>query len=483
MSSISGNAGIAGATINYTGGSTSANGSGNYSFNVPAGWSGTVTPSLRCYTFSPASRSYNNLTTDQTAQNYAATVSSTCAALTVRITGVVQGTRLIPRNAADRLSFPVDRGLVWVNSPNIVPFIASERVILPKGSNNPTHFSEMMGLPANLRSTRYSFPAYDNQFFSSQLRFSNVGTANTTVIVTIAGVERGRYNLAPNQSDRRSYPNLNDGPVVLQSTGNVPIIASLRVIPLTVNDSFSEIMGLPQSQVSTSYVFPWYNNVDLNTQVRVANVSGANTFVRLFIGSNEVTSGCTSQGQPLNFPFLLPNNASRRFSCAANNGPVRVVSTVGNIVASMRILFPKSGVAPFTGFSEIMGLAQNQLNSTYHFPWYNNVNLNTQLRVANMSGSTATVRVFIGGQEMVGSPFTLAARASTRKSFAISSGPVKVVSNQIIVASLRVMFTNGNTPTYFSELMGLPQSQLATGYFFPWYDNVGLDTQLRFGVP
>ena len=72
---ISGNAGVGGATMTYTGGSTSADGSGNYSFLVSSGWSGTVTPSKSGYTFSPPSRSYSNVTSNQTGQNY--TASST----------------------------------------------------------------------------------------------------------------------------------------------------------------------------------------------------------------------------------------------------------------------------------------------------------------------------------------------------------------------------------------------------------------------
>ncbi len=45
---ISGNVGVAGATLSYTDGgpkTVTADGSGLYSFQVPAGWSGTVTPS------------------------------------------------------------------------------------------------------------------------------------------------------------------------------------------------------------------------------------------------------------------------------------------------------------------------------------------------------------------------------------------------------------------------------------------------------
>jgi hypothetical protein len=32
--------------------------------------------------------------------------------------------------------------------------------------------------------------------------------------------------------------------------------------------------------------------------------------------------------------------------------------------------------------------------------------------------------------------------------------------------------------------LGLPENQLSSTYWFPWYNNTGLlDSQLRFGVP
>lgn len=67
---LSGQVGVANAQVTFTGGSTAADGAGTYSFTVPYGWSGTVTPSLAGYSFIPASRSYTNVTTNQTAQNF-----------------------------------------------------------------------------------------------------------------------------------------------------------------------------------------------------------------------------------------------------------------------------------------------------------------------------------------------------------------------------------------------------------------------------
>jgi hypothetical protein len=71
---ISGDAGIGGATISYTGGSTTANGSGLYSFTVDAGWTGAVSPALTGYTFNPANRTYINVMDNQPDQNYIATM-------------------------------------------------------------------------------------------------------------------------------------------------------------------------------------------------------------------------------------------------------------------------------------------------------------------------------------------------------------------------------------------------------------------------
>jgi uncharacterized delta-60 repeat protein len=79
---ISGNAGIGAATLSYDNGgakTATAVGSGDYSFTVPSGWSGTVTPSKTGFTFSPESNTYSNVTSDQSDEDYTV---STCTAQT-----------------------------------------------------------------------------------------------------------------------------------------------------------------------------------------------------------------------------------------------------------------------------------------------------------------------------------------------------------------------------------------------------------------
>ncbi|RJP50777.1 MAG: hypothetical protein C4586_05365 [Anaerolineaceae bacterium] len=70
---ISGNVGSSGATLSYFDGFAKTVTSGNdgrYTIIVPSGWSGTVTPSKPGYYFSPVSRTYSNVTTNLTGQNY-----------------------------------------------------------------------------------------------------------------------------------------------------------------------------------------------------------------------------------------------------------------------------------------------------------------------------------------------------------------------------------------------------------------------------
>ena len=65
---------LEGVSISGLPGSPTTDASGNYRASVTFGWSGTATPSKTGYTFSPSSRIYSDVTSDQTGQNYSATL-------------------------------------------------------------------------------------------------------------------------------------------------------------------------------------------------------------------------------------------------------------------------------------------------------------------------------------------------------------------------------------------------------------------------
>ena len=450
---ISGNAGIAGATLNYTGGFTVADGNGNYSFTVPSGWSGTVTPTRDGYSFSPPSRTYSNVTADRVAQNYTATRILYSISGNVGVAGVilsyVDGTpKTVISQSNGNYSLAVPGG--W------------------SGTVTPSHpcftFSPLdqtyTGVGSNQTSQNY-IPAVDP------------GAGCADIDVGIGGVSRGRFGLPAGSSTRASFAAVNAGPVRIMSGNSVPLIGAERLIYKVggVNTSFTEMMGLPGSQVDTTYWLPWYNNLDLDTQLRIANVSGSTATVHIFMGGVEVT--------PVAGATVLAGQSTRLSYPGINNGPVQIVSNVP-IVAAERVLYKVQNIN--TSFSEMMALPDSQLDTTYWLPWYNNVDLDTQLRIANVSGNPATVHVFIGGSEVTPAEgLPLLAGASRRLSYpGRNNGPVRIVSDQNIVAAERVIYQANTVNTSFTEMMAQPAGQLDTTYWFPWYNNVDLDTQLRF---
>ena len=71
-------AALSGVSFAATGGvgCTNSDATGSYACTVPQGWTGTVTPSLSGYTFTPVWRSYSSVAANQTAQNYAAATNT-----------------------------------------------------------------------------------------------------------------------------------------------------------------------------------------------------------------------------------------------------------------------------------------------------------------------------------------------------------------------------------------------------------------------
>jgi hypothetical protein len=70
----------------------------------------------------------------------------------------------------------------------------------------------------------------------------------------------------------------------------------------------------------------------------------------------------------------------------------------------------------------------------------------------------------------------------------LDNGPIRIrsVNGKKIIAAMRAIWLKDGQYNSYSELMGLPVSQLSTEYWFPWYNNsvpTLLDEQLRFGTP
>jgi len=88
---ISGNAGAAGVTMNGLPSNPVSDVNGNYTGTVTYGWSGTVTPAKTGYTFTPASKTYTNVTSDQLNQSYIATINTYTISGSAGVGGATMG--------------------------------------------------------------------------------------------------------------------------------------------------------------------------------------------------------------------------------------------------------------------------------------------------------------------------------------------------------------------------------------------------------
>jgi len=215
--------------------------------------------------------------------NKSVTALFTFSNVDVYIGGIRQDRYYVPSQTSLQASYGnVDSGPVKIASTNGGTIVASQRINL-KSMTTYSSYSELMGIPAGKLTDTYIFPWYNNATaggLGSQLRFANVGNVSTTVTIKIGGMTQPQtYTLAPNESARVTFDNVDSGPLEVFSSGGVPIIASMRVNLKTngIYSSYSEFMGLsvgngmPGNELSTTYWFPWYNNATaggLNSQLR-----------------------------------------------------------------------------------------------------------------------------------------------------------------------------------------------------------------------
>jgi hypothetical protein len=307
-----------------------------------------------------------------------------------------------------------------------------------------------------------------------------------SIDVYIGGSLKGSYFLNQGQSTRQNYASLDSGPVIVESTNGVPIISSIREAWENngVTTSFAQLMGLPAGQLSNKYVYPGYNNVTLDEQLRIGNVDTVPSTV-------VVTIGGTPKGTYTLYPpgSLLGPSAMRINYPGVDSGPVVVEGTPNvNIISSIREAWVNNGVT--TSFAQLMGLPAGQLSNKYVYPGYNNVTLDEQLRIGNVDTVPSTVVVTIGGVPKgtytLYPPGSLLGSSAMRINYpGVDSGPVVVegTPNVKLISSIREAWENNGVTTSFVQLMGLPVGQISNKYVYPGYNNVTLDEQLRIGVP
>ena len=380
----------------------------------------------------------------------------------VTIGGIKEGSYYVypQKFISDR--YGINGGPVHVVNTAGLPILTSQRAIYGNS------FNSIVGVPANQLTTEYWFTSLDDLGMITYLVIGNPSTnaQNAIVDVYIAGVKKTitPFSIAPGQ---RVFPRygINGGPVRVVSTNGIPIFTSQRVI---YENSFNEVLGYPANQLTTEYWFTSLDDLGMITYLVIGNPStnAQNAIVDVYIAGvkKTITPFSIAPGQRV-FPRY-----------GINGGPVRVVSTNGVTI------FTSERTKYLTSFNEVLGYPANKLTTDYWFTSLDDASSNmiTYLVIGNPSTTlTAQVDVYIDGVKKNTTPFQ-SARATDVSALRDQQWTSPCGKYECIT-----IFTSERTKylSSFNEILGVPNNQLTTDYWFTSLDDLGMITELVVAAP
>ncbi|HEX4212102.1 MAG TPA: glycosyl hydrolase family 18 protein [Candidatus Dormibacteraeota bacterium] len=204
--------------------------------------------------------------------------------------------------------------------------------------------------------------------------------------------------------------------------------------------------------------FSWYDHVSPgmdNDNIHVVNpgTSAANVVVNIPGGP-----GCTPYG-------TIPAGQEEYFSCANGFGGPVTVSSDQPVLTSQRVQYDQS-------FNEVEGQSASAAQTTIYLSWFDRVSSpgfkNDNVHVVDPGTSAANVTVSIPGNP--GCTLTGTIQPGSEQYFTCANGyggPVKITSDQPVLASQRVVYYNS-----FNEVLAEPASAAGTTEYSTWFDRV-----------
>jgi hypothetical protein len=357
---------------------------------------------------------------------------------------------------------------VWEGSPGYLTLVSCNDDISLNNLQSKVGFYAQYGNTYYIEVIEFAQPAPQALAGVTRTLNFHVEKGNFSTTDVYIGLEmKGSYTIPSGGQVSPRYPAAFAGPVQVVSTNEQNIMVSERQI---YGSSFTETLGVPDGQLTTDYWFPWYDGLTMNTWISIGapDTNSADAEVDVYIGGTKMNPS----------PYVIPagGQMSPKFS-GTFAGPVEVVSTNGqDLIVSERQIFGSS-------FTETLGMPGNQLTTDYWFPWYDGLTMNTWISIGapDTNSTDAEVDIYIGGVKMNPSAYVIPAGGQMSPKFSGTfAGPVEVVSTngQDLIVSERQVFGSS-----FTETLGVPDNQLTTDYWFPWYDGLTMNTWISIGAP
>jgi hypothetical protein len=191
------------------------------------------------------------------------------------------------------------QGWTGASKQTSAPLVTSQRVL----TGNGAAFNEVPGTPAAGLSDHYLWTLYDNKS-PGATDWVLVGNQNSFSVyyeLRVAGQLMSSGTIAPGATITPTFPGLIGGPVDLQTwigpakQAPADVIASQRVL---WGPSFEETPGIPDANLSSSYIWTWYDSKTPGSDnwVLVANPDATPVYYEIDVAGQLVSSGTLQPG-------------------------------------------------------------------------------------------------------------------------------------------------------------------------------------------
>ncbi|MHB0867713.1 MAG: M4 family metallopeptidase [Thermoleophilia bacterium] len=339
---------------------------------------------------------------------------------------------------------------------------------------------EIAGMDEARLTSHYVFTWYDAQ--SSGVRdwilIANPGETAVAADIYIAGKKMNSvpYSIAAGASVTPEFPGVMAGPVEVvgyePGAPSVPrnIMATQRVVWA---GNFNEVMGIPATEISSDYLFPWYdqNSPGVRTWVLVSNPDPSRALsVEISMAGQNMTNSATGD----QYFVVGPGESMTPSFPGVINGPVEVK---GYDAAGFNAANPGApNMAFYTtqrslfgdSFEEVAGIPREMLTVQSYFSWYDQASAGVSdwVLVANPGTTPVKAEVWIAGQKM--KVLSIAPGETQAPTFpGVINGPVEVrgydaatylpdspgSANRPVLTSQRVLWKG-----HFNEVAGMDLS-------------------------
>ncbi len=387
------------------------------------------------------------------------------------------GGTILPGQSINGIYPGVMGGPVNAASLTSAKAITSQRILW--GNNS---LEEVLGQDIDKLSDHYYWTWYDDQSQTNWILVANPNPYDVYCEITIAGTKmhdpshpaNAYFTVPAGGNVTPTFPGAAmGGPVEVQAwttsgkTAPASIMASQRVLSNN-GSAFNEVPGTAARDLSSDYLWTWYDQRSANAQnwVLVANPNAASVYYQISIAGGcavkdvqRCSSGQLASGAHVNpqFPGINGGPVEVKACSAALDANGNCGGAPENVIASQRSVFGPS-------FEEVPGSPRAGLTSSYYWTWYDQKEgpaVSNWVLVANPTAAPIYYEISMPGVDTAADSRahgTLNPGQTTQPQFnGVQGGPVNVSAwtdssrrtPANVMASQRVLWQG-----YFNETLG-----------------------------